>query len=107
MVHVRLTTHESGQIRTPITAYQYVIVLEPPRSRRNVTLVRYNVRGYAFNIVLPRYVIASSVLTLFLGRGQAAVRPHNAEKCYLSDTLSEACYVIHPLATTVSGTAYE
>ena len=47
--------------------------------------MRYNVRDAS--TMLPRYAIAPPVLAL--ERCQAAVRPHNVDKCCASVTLSE------------------
>ena len=70
-MHVRLITYEPGQLLTscynvhvPMTASHYKTVPEPPRSRSNIKLMRYDVRGYASNTMLPRYAIAPPVLTL-------------------------------------------
>ena len=65
-----------------------VTVPEPPRSKRDITTMRYNVRDAS--TMLPRYAIAPPVLTL--ERCQAAVRPHNVDKCCASVTLSELWY---------------
>ena len=72
-MYVRLIMYEPRTIltlchdvctRMPITAYYYVTVPEPPRSRSSITLMRCNVGGYASNTTLPSYASASPVLTL-------------------------------------------
>ena len=50
-----------------------VTVPEPPRSKTNLTLMRYNIRGYASNTMLPLYTIAPPVLNTMLERYKAAV----------------------------------
>ena len=72
-MNARSTTYEPGQIltlcydvctRADHGVTQYVTVPEPPRSRSNTTLMRYNIGGYASNAMLPRYAIAPPMLTL-------------------------------------------
>ena len=58
-------------VHVPITAQHYVTALEPPRSKNNTTLTRYNVRGYASSTILPRYAIAPA--NTVLERYEAAV----------------------------------
>ena len=71
-MHVRLITYEPGQILTLCYdvctradhGLNTVTAPEPPRSRSNITLMRYSVCEYASNTVLPRYAVAPPVPTL-------------------------------------------
>ena len=46
----------------PVTAYHYVTV--PAAEIEKIHVNTYNVRGYAFSTMSPRYAIAPPVLTL-------------------------------------------
>ena len=78
-------------VHVRITEWHYATVPEPPRPEVTLTLVRYNVRGYA----APCYRVTRLLLQCCVRPHIVTIlvcRPHNADKCYPSVTLSEMCH---------------